>query len=150
MVSGLGKLPLESCRQQASRQLSVETLGAAPGLWLGLPSSPQWARDLDGQQAPRSRLSANSNRLLTGPRRGGLRKKSSLLYLCCAQRSRWVVPVKRPPSLRKCPCSPRASTSHRGRFLHRSTMLITTCQPGKEQTPWLSCLCWRRSCSQCW
>lgn len=80
-------------------------------MWLGLPSSPQWARDLDGQQAPRSRLSANSNRLLTGPRRGGLRKKSSLLYLCCAQRSGWVVPDRRPPSLRKRSRSPPASTS---------------------------------------
>lgn len=62
------ELLLESCRQQACCQLSVETLGAAPGLRPGLPSSPQWARDLDGQQASRPRLSANSNRLLAGPR----------------------------------------------------------------------------------
>lgn len=41
VVSGLGKLLLESCRQQACCHLSVETLGARPGLWLGLPSSPQ-------------------------------------------------------------------------------------------------------------
>lgn len=42
-VPGLGKLPLESCCQQARCHLSVETLGAAPGLRLGLLSSPQWA-----------------------------------------------------------------------------------------------------------
>lgn len=76
---------LESCRQQACCHLSVESLGAAPGLWLGLPSFPQWARDLDGQQAPRPRLSANSNRLLAVPRPGGLGGKSCLRYLCYTQ-----------------------------------------------------------------
>eukprot|EP00069_Balaena_mysticetus_P022169 bmy_03383T0 len=111
VVSGSEKLLLESCRQQASCQLSVETLGAAPGLRLGLPSNPQWARDLDGQQAPRSRLPANSNRLLTGPRQGGLSEQSPTLYLCYTQRSVWVVPDRMPPSLRKCPWSPPASTS---------------------------------------
>lgn len=151
VVSGLGKLPLESCRQQASCQLSVETLGAAPGLRLGLPSSPQWARDLDGQQAPRSRLPANSNRLLTGPRQGGLSEKSSLPYLCYTQRSVRVVPDRMPPSLGKCPWSPPAlCPPHSGHFLHRNTMPIMICQPGKGQTPWPSCRCWRRSCSRCW
>lgn len=80
-------------------------------MWLGLPSNPQWARDLDGQQAPRSRLPANSNRLLTGPRQGGLSEQSPTLYLCYTQRSVWVVPDRMPPSLRKCPWSPPASTS---------------------------------------
>ena len=80
-------------------------------MWLGLPSNPQWARDVDGQQAPRSRLPANGNRLLTGPRQGGLSEQSPTLYLCYTQRSVWVVPDRMPPSLRKCPWSPPASTS---------------------------------------
>uniref|UniRef100_A0ABI7X0B2 Metaxin-1 n=1 Tax=Felis catus TaxID=9685 RepID=A0ABI7X0B2_FELCA len=47
--------------------------------------SPQRAPDLEGQQAPRPRLSANSNRLLDGPRRGGLGGKSCLASLCYTQ-----------------------------------------------------------------
>ncbi|KAI2519500.1 MTX1 isoform 7 [Pan troglodytes] len=35
-------------------------------------------------------------------------------------------------------------------FEKRSTMLIMICQLGKGQTPWPSCLSWRRSCSRCW
>lgn len=56
------------CRQRARRHLSVEIPGAAPGLRPGLPLPG--ARDLDGQQAPRPRLCANRNRLLSVPRPG--------------------------------------------------------------------------------
>lgn len=55
----------------------MEAPGAAPGLWLGLPLSPQWAPDLDGQQALRPRLSANSNRLLAGPGKGASAEKAA-------------------------------------------------------------------------
>lgn len=40
---------------------------------------PQWARDLDGQQAPRPGPSANSNRLPAVPGPGGPSRKDSLL-----------------------------------------------------------------------
>lgn len=146
VVSGSVRLLLESCRQQACRQLSVEILGAAPSLWPGLPSSPQWAQDLDSQQAPRPRLSANSNRLLAGPRQGGLSGKSSSLYLTTLRGQWWGVPFL--PSLGSThaisQCLPH------GYFFNRSTMLIMIYQPGKGQTPWPSCLYWRKNCSQCW
>lgn len=76
-MPGLGKFLSESCRQQASCQLSMEAPGAALGLWLGLPLSPLWAPDLDGQQALRPRLSANSNRLLAGPGKGASAEKAA-------------------------------------------------------------------------
>lgn len=73
--------------------------------------SPQRAPDLDGQQAPRPRLSANSSRLLDGPRRGGLGGKSCLASLCYTQGPVRVVPDRMPPSLGKGPWSLPASPS---------------------------------------
>lgn len=143
-----GKSLLESGCQQACCQLSVEAPGAAPGLWLGLPPSRQWAPDLDGQQAPRPRLSANSNRLQYGPRQGGLSGRSACSASAifrgqeggAGQDASLLGEV--PPGASSCP-------PHR-RLLHRSTMQIMICRPGKGQTHWPSCLCWRRSCSRCW
>lgn len=100
-----GKSLLESGCQQACCQLSVEAPGAAPGLWLGLPPSRQWAPDLDGQQAPRPRLSANSNRLQYGPRQGASVGEVLVLPLLYSEAKR-VVLDRMPLSLGKCPLEP--------------------------------------------
>lgn len=63
----------------------------------GPPFLPQWARDLDGQQAPRPRLSANRNRLLAVPRPRGLSGRNSSLSVCYAQRP-VVVPDRMLPA----------------------------------------------------
>uniref|UniRef100_A0A8C9KQ51 Metaxin-1 n=1 Tax=Panthera tigris altaica TaxID=74533 RepID=A0A8C9KQ51_PANTA len=51
-----------------------------------------------------------------------------------------------PVTARSSRCHTRSSPI----FEKRSTTPITICRPDKGQTPWPSCLCWRRSFSPCW